>query len=242
MTEQNLISEQPWPSELHTYSPPSSNLQVQIFQPHSMTLTSAPRTQEDSTRECPTLHGKQQNLISEQPLSLHPYPSSSSSLPTSHAATLTSALRKTLQENSPHSMASNKGEGYGMSRIKPNVEWRVGISQWLVCTPVIIVLSSLNLLSPSYWWYHRYRNVLECRKRASIELTFILLTFTASSPYRCAVLQVHFSLIVSSAYSFTLWWLLCKLYFLWLIGYTYNSFWLMHSCEMSSMYPVSGAF
>ena len=149
MTEQNLISEQPWPSELHTYSPPSSNLQVQIFQPHSMTLTSAPRTQEDSTRECPTLHGKQQNLISEQPLSLHPYPSSSSNLPTSHGdfnicsaedstgehptlhgkqqnmyplqvqfcqtrtVTLASALRRTPQENAPHSMVSNKGEGYG---------------------------------------------------------------------------------------------------------------------------------
>ena len=33
----------------------------------------------------------------------------------------------------------------------------------------------LNLLSPSYWWYHRDRNILECRNRASIELTFILL-------------------------------------------------------------------
>ena len=31
----------------------------------------------------------------------------------------------------------------------------------------------LNLLSPSYWWYHRYRNILECRNRALIALTFI---------------------------------------------------------------------
>ena len=42
------------------------------------------------------------------------------------------------------------------------------------------------------------------------------LTFIASRPYRQAVLQVHFSLMLFSAYSFTLWRLFCKLIFLWL--------------------------
>ena len=80
--------------------------------------------------------------------------------------------------------------------------------------------------SPSYRWYHWYRNILECRSRASIELTpncCMKLTpfMIASRPYRQAVLQVHFSLMLFLAYSSTLWRLPCKLIFLWLLYSVY---------------------
>ena len=78
--QQNLISEQPL--ESHTYLPSSSNLPTSLG---DINICSA----EDSTGERPTLHhrvhGKQQNLISEQPLGLHTYAPSSSILPNSHS-------------------------------------------------------------------------------------------------------------------------------------------------------------
>jgi hypothetical protein len=62
-----------------------------------------------------------------------------------------------------------------------------------------------HLFWPSYWWDHRYWNILECRDCTSIELIFTLkLTFIASRPYRQGALEVPFYLILFSVYSFTL--------------------------------------
>ena len=104
-----------------------------------MTLTSDINicSAEDSTRECPTLHGKQQNLISEQPFGLYPYPSSSSNLPTSHSDfNICSAEDSTREHPTVHGKQQNliSEQTLGLhtyppsSSILPNSHGDIGIN------------------------------------------------------------------------------------------------------------------
>ena len=133
------------------------------------------------------------------------------------------------------------------SRMKPVVNWRLGISQWLVCTPVIVIQSVPS--NPSFPAIGGtigtgiFLSAGIVRRSSSLLYCYMKLTYITSRQYRQAVLQVHFSLIVFSAYSFTVLWFLCKLILLWLdSALATHGIWLILSGEMSSMYPVSGAF
>ena len=93
-----------------------------------------------------------------------------------------------------HSTARNKRKAYGMSRIKPNVGCKVMIGMGIILCPAI----------------GGYRSILECRSRASIKLTFILLTFIASHQGRidrrsckCTSIAIFLSLLSYLPYAAT---------------------------------------
>ena len=186
----------------------------------------------------------EQNLISEQPLGLHTYPPSSF-LPISHSDIgISSAEDSTRERPTHHGTQQKKGLWNDADETHRALKSRhltmIGMypsytSRGTVKTffrPAIggTIGTGIFLTAGIVRW--------------SISLSYccMQLTFIASRLYQQAVLQVHFSPILFLAYLLMPWWLLCMLNFLWLNSVLTTPFDLILSGEMSSMYPVSGAF
>ena len=212
-----------------------------------MTLTSDINicSAEDSTRECPTLHGKQHNLISEQTLGLHTYPPSSSILPNSHSDIgISSAEDSTRERPTLHGQQQKRGLWDIKNKTQRGMKSRhltmIGMHPRNNCTVFskpsfaqLLVVSSVQ----EYSWvqeacvYRVHFHIVAWSWRLSHQVRIDVRSCKCTSLLLC---RRHIRLRYDD-YSVIY-------FFLWLIRCTYNSFWLMHSCEMSSMYPVSGAF
>ena len=190
-----------------------------------------------------TLLMTEQNPISEQ--RLHTYPPSSPILPISQNDTdISSVENSTREPPTVHGSKSKKGT--------PNVANET--QRAMHSRHLIMIGMSLNYPMPVAMWaktffaqllvaplVQEYSWVQESYvDRAHFHIVAWSLTCLLSSPYRQAVLEVQFSHILLSAYSFTLWWLLCKLLFLWLNSVLTNFFdwYLAARCLQCTLWQV----